>query len=294
MDERPLFSVIIPAYQRPKLLAAAIESVVVQSWSDWELLVVDDGSRKPLDLSRWLSTDQRIKLLRQDNQGPAAARKSGAKQSTGRYLCFLDDDDYFLPDHLATLADYLEAHDFPESVVRTPLAGRYTDDRIVTYPNFNNTDDGLFQYWQSPCGITSLAFPRSVITHSPIDPAPRIIEDFEWVSRVLIKYPLLQIPGKPTVIYRQHETNRTLVEGGIERTKERIKIIHNAYAEPGVDQRVPPRTYQNLLAHQWFHAARQAALAGERSQAIQLLSKAITTGGWRQVRQFFSTLYHLL
>lgn len=293
MDKRPLFSVIIPAYQRPKLLAAAIESVVVQSWADWELLVVDDGSRAPLDLSRTHSADQRIQLFRQDNQGPAAARKLGAEQSTGHYLCFLDDDDYFLPDHLLILADYLEAHDFPESVIRTPLAGRYTDDRIITYPNFSNTDDALLQYWQSPCGITSLAFPRSVITRSPIDPTPRIIEDFEWVSRVLIKYPLLQIPGKPTVIYRQHEANRTLVEGGVERTQERIKIIQNAYAEPGAGQRIPPRTYQNLLAHQWFHAARQAALAGDRSRAIQLLRKAFIHGGWRQVRQLFSTLYRL-
>lgn len=296
MPSPPLFSVIIPSFQRPKSLAKAIESVLVQSWSEWELIVVDDGSSPPIDpesLSIYPNQEHNIKWLQQHNQGPAAARKTGAAQATGSYLCFLDDDDYFLPDHLATLADCIADYDYSESVIRTPLIGRYPDDRLIPYPNYNNYEDGLLQYWRSPCGITSLAFPRSVLSKQPIITDCSIIEDFAWISRVLIDYPLLQIPGDATVVYRQHEHNRTLIENDDERLKERINIVEQAYAIEAVRQRIPASVYQQRLAHQWFHTAKQAALNRQFKKGLNLLWKAIKAGGWRRPKAVMATLYHL-
>lgn len=288
----PFFSVIIPAHDRPKLLEQAIESILVQSCSEWELIVVDDGSPTPLadELAAGL-TDQRIKWLRQENQGPAAARKNGSQEARGDYLCFLDDDDYFLPDHLATLTEQLLLDDGPETVLRTNLEGRYPDGRRVHYPAYRNDRDALKQYWTAPCGLTSLAFPRSVFVRCPIDPSPRIIEDFEWVSRVLVHYELIQISGPATVVYRQHLSNRTQLLDGTKWLSQRLEVIKSAYAEKGVASRVPKSVYAAQLTHQRLHATRQLILGGNEKDAFRLLRQIMLS--WPGIRSWKEVAYTL-
>jgi glycosyltransferase involved in cell wall biosynthesis len=101
----PLFSVIVPTYDRPTYLREAVESVLSQSISDLEVIVIDDGSPTPLgDLA-----DERVRVIHHvSNHGPAAARNSGLEAATGRYITFLDDDDLYLPDRLEITLQGLE------------------------------------------------------------------------------------------------------------------------------------------------------------------------------------------
>jgi glycosyltransferase involved in cell wall biosynthesis len=103
-QETPVFSVIIPTFNRDHLLLRAISSVFYQSFISWELIVVDDGS---VD-STWplirglLDQGHRIRYYQQPkNQGAAAARNMGISIARGEYLAFLDSDDFFKEDHLA-------------------------------------------------------------------------------------------------------------------------------------------------------------------------------------------------
>ena len=99
----PLFSVIIPVYNRAGVLGHAIESVLAQTERDFEIIVVDDGSRD--DPERVVETfgDPRIHFHEQNNRGGGAARNAGIDQARGRYIAFLDSDDRFLPKHLETM-----------------------------------------------------------------------------------------------------------------------------------------------------------------------------------------------
>jgi glycosyltransferase involved in cell wall biosynthesis len=96
----PLVSVIIPTYNRASVLERAIRSVLGQTFRDFELIVVDDGS---IDSTTHLlnSFDGNLKALAQENQGVSAARNLGIKESTGVLLAFLDSDDEWLPGKLA-------------------------------------------------------------------------------------------------------------------------------------------------------------------------------------------------
>jgi glycosyltransferase involved in cell wall biosynthesis len=101
----PAFSVIIPAFNRAHFLPRAIDSVLAQSLTDFELIVVDDGST---DESRKLIeaiTDPRVKYVYQVNAGAAAARNNGATAAEGRCVTFLDSDDEATPTWLAEFAD---------------------------------------------------------------------------------------------------------------------------------------------------------------------------------------------
>jgi glycosyltransferase involved in cell wall biosynthesis len=99
--ENPRFSILIPAYNRAAFLNECIDSVFSQTFSSYEIIVIDDGStdRTPEVLK---SYGTRIKTFQQENQGPDVARNLGAAQATGEYLVFLDSDDFFLPWALAT------------------------------------------------------------------------------------------------------------------------------------------------------------------------------------------------
>jgi len=95
----PLISVIIPTFNRAHCINLAIESVFTQTISNWELIIVDDGStdRTPEVLAKY---GDKIRAIRQTNSGPSAARNLGARSATGDFLAFLDSDDMWLPQKL--------------------------------------------------------------------------------------------------------------------------------------------------------------------------------------------------
>src|SRR5215470_7796162 len=92
----PLFSVVIPSFNRVAFLATALNSIFTQRFTDFEIIVVDDGSTDAT-MDYLQSLEDRIEVFRQPNQGPGAARNRGARQAGGAYLAFLDSDDLWFP-----------------------------------------------------------------------------------------------------------------------------------------------------------------------------------------------------
>ncbi len=96
----PRVSVIIPAYNGSRYIAQAVESVISQTYKNWEIIVVDDGSTD--DTRQALQPYvEKIRYVYQENQGVAAARNRGIQESRGELIAFLDQDDFFLSDKLA-------------------------------------------------------------------------------------------------------------------------------------------------------------------------------------------------
>lgn len=95
-DKAPLFSVIIPVYGVEAFLPQAIESVLAQSVSDWEMILVDDGSKDGCGAicDEYAARDSRIRVIHKENGGLVSARQAGANASRGRYILNVDGDDY--------------------------------------------------------------------------------------------------------------------------------------------------------------------------------------------------------
>jgi glycosyltransferase involved in cell wall biosynthesis len=98
----PSVSIIIPVYNQGQYLSDAFLSIIHQSLHDWECIVVNDGStdRSQEVIDSFLKRDKRIRCIKQENKGLAAARNKGVSESTGKYIQFLDADDALLPDKL--------------------------------------------------------------------------------------------------------------------------------------------------------------------------------------------------
>lgn len=103
-------SVIMPAYNSEVYIRESIDSVLTQSFTDFELIVVDDGSTDATAKIVQGFTDQRVRLIRQPNQGVSVARNAGMKAARGQFITFLDSDDLYYPDFLKTLYHLIQSN----------------------------------------------------------------------------------------------------------------------------------------------------------------------------------------
>ena len=113
----PLFSVVIPVYNRPEALLRAVHSCLQQSLNDLEVIVVDDGSDEPVAARINSLGDSRVSCIRvEPNNGVSNARNVGMDHASGRYVAFLDSDDEFTVDKLVVCARAIEALQYPDNL----------------------------------------------------------------------------------------------------------------------------------------------------------------------------------
>ena len=101
-EKSPLISVIVPVYKVEKYLPACLDSLLAQTYQNFELLLVDDGSPDKCweILQQYAAQDARVCIFRKENGGVSSARNFGLEQARGEYICFVDSDDLVLPQYL--------------------------------------------------------------------------------------------------------------------------------------------------------------------------------------------------
>src|SRR5689334_5063646 len=175
-------SVVIPVYDGERFLAEAIESTLTQDHDDLEVIVVDDGSA---DRSAEIAESyERVRCIRQQNAGPAAARNTAIVQSTGELITFLDADDAMMPGRLTRQVEYLRDH--PETGA---VAGRQ---EIVLEPGATEPWWALEPSpWVKHVPIAEMMYTLSVMARRPVfdevglfDPEFRLAEDLDWLFRL--------------------------------------------------------------------------------------------------------------
>ncbi len=108
----PQVSIITPCYNASRYISQTIESVLAQDYTDWEMIIVNDGSKDDSAeiVERYAALDSRIRLIRQPNGGSANARNHGIREAKGRYIALLDADDLWEPCFLSYQLDFMKKH----------------------------------------------------------------------------------------------------------------------------------------------------------------------------------------
>jgi glycosyltransferase involved in cell wall biosynthesis len=170
----PAVSVVVPTHDRPALLRRAVASVLDQTVTDLEVVVVDDGSAEPVVLD-----DERVRVLRHDVAlGAPSARNSGVAASTGDVVAFLDDDDEWLPTKLARQLDVLEARPSVQ------LVGCHHEEGGAAYRGPTSTTAEQLR-WSNFLGSTSFVAVRRSALDEWFDPELATCQDWDlWLRAI--------------------------------------------------------------------------------------------------------------
>jgi len=106
----PFFSVIIPVYNKAMFVSETLQSVLTQTFTDFEIIIINDGSTDNSESVIKTLNDNRIKYFYKENEGVAIARNLGIEKAQGEFVCFLDADDFWKPTYLATFKGYIDTH----------------------------------------------------------------------------------------------------------------------------------------------------------------------------------------
>ncbi|MGH1352177.1 MAG: glycosyltransferase family 2 protein [Methyloligellaceae bacterium] len=188
-DNRPMFSIVIPTYNRKDEILKAVDSVLKQTCQDFEIVIVDDGSTDGTKDAIDALGDDRIRYIKHEQQsGANAARNTGIGHAQGSYISFLDSDDIFLKNKLERISEEIEK--FPEEAVFISSHKRIKSNRTsffhhasktLTPPEFQR----MLHYYVIDPSTSGLTIRRSILSENKkFDVALRRIQDRELLLRL--------------------------------------------------------------------------------------------------------------
>ena len=274
----PRFSILVPTYNREQLVRKTIGSVFSQTFSDFELIVIDDGStdRTHAVLE---SFRERLKVLRQANQGPEVARSFGASAATGEYLVFLDSDDLLLPCALATYDRIIREFSSPALIIGSIYYFRDGQDviedvdrkdviEVLTYRDYLAKDLSV------GVSCSNIVIQRSAFRRAGglrnSTPVTYHMDTYDMLLRFGICGPCVVVKVPATVAYRMHASNTVL---DVERmVKGALSLIHaeRQGQYPGGGRRRIDR-YSCIGGMAWCWS-KYALKAGRPKLALELLA----------------------
>lgn len=198
-----MISIVIPLYNKEQCIAETIHSVLFQSFEDFEVVIVDDGSTdNSVSVVKQIA-DDRIKMFKQTNMGPSSARNRGVRESKFDWILFLDADDLLVQGSLSHFVDLIHAHPDIQCFCSNHYIRNGGQDILYSNCYKNGIIKNNFLAWAfHRCGLRAGAglFNRALLLKNPFDETLRRYEDSEVLFRIL-PYIKIYRTDFPTVIY---------------------------------------------------------------------------------------------
>jgi glycosyltransferase involved in cell wall biosynthesis len=272
----PLISVVIPVFNGEKTIKETIDSVLKQTFTDFELIVINDGSQDLTVEVVEKIQDSRIQVYSYQNAGLAASRNRGIDRSTGEYIAFIDADDMWTPDKLEAQFNALKSH--PEAAVAyswTDYIDEYSQflgkgGHITVngniYPHLLLTD--LLENGSNPL-IRKQAF----IEVGNFDESLRAAEDWDMLLRLAIRYHFIAV-SSPQVLYRISSNSMSF--NVLQQERESLKVIERAFNQaPESLQYLKKPSLANLYKYLTYKSLEGTPQQKKGLVAARMLSSAV-------------------
>lgn len=254
MERAPLVSIIIPIYNVEKFLKQCVESVLAQTYENLEIILVDDGSPDGSGelCDEYAKKDERIKVVHKENEGVSSARNEGLRQASGKYVLFVDADDFMASNAVERLADRLHVGGalmdviigdkapyhtqgytevVSESSVPVGVVLRYkTSDRRVVHGLLTEANSVFYKLFRRELlRKNKIEFPEHL----------RIAEDLVFVARAFFAGETMYFTGEPLYFYRTDFDNNHSAMGLVSDEKAfdfgaALKLVEKYAAESGL------------------------------------------------------------
>ena len=242
---KPVVSVIIPVYNRPAKAVRAIRSVLGQSYDDFEVIIVDDGSGPAFELPEKIREKSRVSIVRlEHNQGPSAARNAGAGAARGKWLAWLDSDDVWHSDKLARQMAWLNGAGGRGKDVALATGFEYVDkaghrDRRTPVAS---SDPLMFFSGCWFCPGSTVILSRSLFERiGPYDESLRRLEDLDWFARMSLA------GGRLEVVADNLATIRTGQKAPYKKVRKAGERLLAKYSGDAIE--LPSKALSNLRAY---------------------------------------------
>lgn len=260
----PLVTVIVPTYNCARFLPEALNSILAQQYPNLEIIVVDDGSSDgSADIAETYGSP--VRVIRQENQGPAAARNRAAKEAKGEYFAFLDGDDIWLPEKLKVQVEHLLAH--PEIGVVYGGFQRWIMDKNGIYPQAkdvpvikpNEELDKSLSGWiyhhmllDNYIHIITAVIPRKLFENlGGMDETLRVGEDYDFWLRATQIVQVHKL-AKDVALYRVNPESTTYV---VRPVNIEHAVLLRAVEKFGLTSLNGPALSENLMRTRLFKLA---------------------------------------
>ena len=272
-DLRPLISVIIPAYNQADYLAAAVQSALEQTYSNLEVIVVDDGSTDETPKIAQSFTDPRVRYIHQENRGLSGARNTGIRNARGDFLTYLDSDDLFLPNKLSTLAQVFESSPEIGFAAGQAIPIDETDHQLGNIFDTPLPKDPSRLLLGNPLHVGSVLLRRKWQEEvGYFDESLRSYEDWDMWLRFGLAGCKMAWVNEPVSLYRFHTAQMTRI--GTQMTTATFAVLDKFFDNPDLPEtwlQHKDQAYSN--AH--LRACAQAYLAENYTQAKEHLLTAV-------------------
>ena len=234
----PLVSIVLPTYNRPRLLRRALWCIKEQTFTDYEVIVVNDAGN--WEMKYWAKeyggVQNIIFINHQKNKGLAASRNTGIKAAKGKYITYQDDDDIWFPEHLEVLVDYLES--LPNVRAAYTDCYRWYDEKHLFASAKKSGDIG--KNGRTVVAIICLMHERKLLDDlGMFDEEMRCMEDWDFIIRMNRKHKILHIP-QFTACYSKRMGDDQLSTDA-DKMRDAYEVIRERY---GID---PPKYKSKMI-----------------------------------------------
>jgi glycosyltransferase involved in cell wall biosynthesis len=239
------------------MLSKAINSVIAQDYSDWELIIVDDGSTDKTKalVDNYCIKDNRIRYIYQENAERSAARNNGIGSAKGEFICFLDSDDYYLPKRLQSLFEFVKESNI---VYYTGLVLEKKNGLVNRHENPVNGIKKFDELCLATIHSQQMCIPVSIAKNFMYDAQFRVGEDLELWLRINNEFPFKYVENAFNVVLVDHNDRTVNVKNNS--GKEQIKLLNYIFSSNHTGKKVSKSIKNSLISNcyftifkYWFH-----------------------------------------
>ncbi|MEG2184648.1 MAG: glycosyltransferase family A protein [Cloacibacillus sp.] len=283
------FSIIIPVYNKASTVEQTIKSVLNQTYTNYELVVVNDGSTDGVEDVLKQYINEQVVIVNQSNSGVSCARNTGIKKSNGEYICFLDADDIWRPNRLETLVRMIKSYP-GEKLFATPVeiilpngkrvhTGRFLKENLKDMVLIEDFFDLYLRYSSIVFNTDTICIHKDVFKKVGLfEPGETIGEDTDMWFRAAAYYPIV-FAKETTAVYNRMESTATKNDAWTYswRFAKRNGDILN---DSGISQ-VKKKHILRVIDRYHMSCCRRALFEGSRSEAIVFLKSVHCKRNWR-------------
>ena len=262
----PFFSIVLPTYNRADFISKAINSVILQTFKDWELIIIDDGSTD--NTKELVSTfnNPGIKYFYQQNQERSVARNKGIEKSKGQYICFLDSDDYYLENHLLVLYEDISKGNSPIAFYYVLRA--FENKGVVSFPENQAESNGnnLALIFKTIIAPPQACLHREILKIHRFDPRFFIAEDIELWTRILLEYPLYRVNTHTVVSIVHDENSISFSQGNC--YAQNLIVFKHIFKNRQISKKIGFLKKQDIFSNCFFGIARYHLFMSQRPKAV--------------------------